>query len=81
MAADYRDTVNLNREDVNFGDLNAPPEKKNNKTLWIILAVVAAILLCCCLVVVLGGAWLWNNGDRLLDEWGSAVRLASYFFA
>ena len=72
MPADYGETVRLESDEPNFGE-EFQPEKKDNKTIWIIVAVVAAILLCCCLVVVLGGVWLWNNGDSLLDEWSLAV--------
>jgi flagellar basal body-associated protein FliL len=44
--------------------------KKNNTTLWIIIIVVVLVLCCCC--VVFGGAfaWLWFNGDSLLQDLG-----------
>lgn len=76
MAFNNGETVRLDQDDVDFGELN-PPEKKDNKILWIIVAVVAIIILCCCLVVVFGGVWLWNNGDRLLEEWSVVYTFAN----
>jgi hypothetical protein len=80
MAADYGDTINLEPEEIDFGETSVP-EKKDNKTIWIIVAVVAVILLCCCLVIVLGGVWLWNNGDQLLEDWSAVYHLANYFLS
>ena len=70
MAADYGETIKIEDDEIDFVDGNEP-EKKNNKIIWIIVAVIAVILLCCCLVVVLGGAWLWNNGDQLFEDWSA----------
>jgi hypothetical protein len=47
------------------------PPKKNN-TIWIVLVVVVLLLCCCCLIGV--GAWLWNNGDNLLNELDLSMR-------
>jgi hypothetical protein len=34
----------------------------------LIVAIIVIILLCCCCVALGGGGWLWNNGDRLLQD-------------
>lgn len=51
-----------------------PPEqpKKSNTWIWIVAAVV---LLCCCCVGAIGGWWLWNNGDQLLQGTGVFLQL------
>ena len=43
-----------------------PPKKKSNK--WWIIGVIVLLLLLCCCAVVAAGAWLWNNGDRLIEQ-------------
>ena len=56
----------MNMEDNNYVEFEeAQPEKNNSKTVIIVVAVV--VLLCCCCVAVGGGAWLWNNGDAMLN--------------
>jgi hypothetical protein len=76
MAADFGETIKVEDDEIDFGDVNEP-EKKDNKVIWIIVAVIAVILLCCCLVIVLGGAWLWNNGDQLIEDWSTLNPLIS----
>jgi hypothetical protein len=80
MAADYGETIQLEDDEIDFGDVNEP-EKKSNKTIWIIVAVVAVILLCCCLAIVLGGVWLWNNGDSLIEDWSLFTPLFNLLIA
>lgn len=47
-----------------------PEEEPGNNTrrIVIIVAVVLAILCCCCVAGGYGVVWLWNNGDRLLQD-------------
>ena len=42
--------------------------KKNNRT--IIIAVVVVVLLCCCCIAAIGGWYLWNSGDTLMNSSG-----------
>ena len=83
MAADNLQTVNLESDNFDFGEVKGPePEvkKKDNKIL-IIVVVVAVILLCCCLVAVLLGVWLWNNGDALLEDLGVVSQISPAFLS
>lgn len=73
MAADYGETVNLE-----YDEFNEPVEEKKDKKVWIIVAVVVFILLCCCVIVFSGAVWLWNNGDQMLDEFGTIVNIVQY---
>ncbi len=41
------------------------PPKRDNRV-WIIAIVVILLLCCCCLV--LAAVWLWNNGDRYIQD-------------
>jgi uncharacterized membrane protein len=66
MSEDFGEVVDTEFEE----------EKKDNKV-WIIVAVVAVILCCCCVVVIAGGTWLYNNGDALLDSFGSIFNLTN----
>jgi hypothetical protein len=50
--------------------VGAQPPKKNRT--WIIIAVVAVVLLCCC-CLAFAGVWLYNNGDRLLQDYGTIL--------
>jgi hypothetical protein len=45
---------------------------------WLIVLVVALVL--CCVVVVCGGAgyWLWENGDRLIEDIQEWLTIISY---
>ena len=45
---------------------------KNNTTL--IIAIVVIVVLCCCCVGGAGAYWLWNHGDKLLQQ-GTGVLL------
>ncbi len=46
----------------------APAPKKSSNT-WLIVVIVLVVLCCCC--VGLGAAyWLWNNGDKLIQNLG-----------
>jgi membrane protein YdbS with pleckstrin-like domain len=47
----------------------ATPPKKNN-TVWIVVAIVVVLLCCCCVAVA--GWWLWNNGDKFMNEFPSS---------
>lgn len=80
MAADYGETVHLDSDETNFGE-EFQPQKKDNKTIWIIVGVVAAIILCCCLVVILAGAWLYNNGDQIIEDLFGVYPLINLFLA
>jgi hypothetical protein len=51
---------------------NPPPPPKKSNTVWIIAVVVVLLLCCCCLLAA--GAWLWNNGDALLDQLDLSMR-------
>lgn len=42
---------------------------KSNRKIWIIVIVAIVLLCCCCLVIA--GVWLWNNGDTLIEQFGS----------
>jgi hypothetical protein len=42
-----------------------PAQPKKSRT-WLIILIVVLVLCCLCAAVIGGGAWLWNNGDRLL---------------
>ncbi|HUI88455.1 MAG TPA: hypothetical protein VLX61_06985 [Anaerolineales bacterium] len=44
-----------------------PTPSKNNNTALIIVIVVV-IILCCCCIGGAGAYWLWNNGDRFLQQ-------------
>ena len=54
-----------------------PPieEPKKNNTTMIIIVVVLVILCCCCVVFSGGLAWLWNNGDALIEQYGYFIPL------
>jgi|GEM_PF-1752928 nitrate reductase NapE component len=57
-------------------DSTPTPAKKNNNTV-LIIAIIVIVVLCCCCIAVVGGygiQWLWNNGDRLLQQ-GTGVIL------
>ncbi len=45
----------------------APAPQKNNT--WLIIVIVLVVLCCCC-VGGIGIYWLWNNGDKLLQNLG-----------
>lgn len=42
-----------------------PEPKKSNKGLMI--AIIVVVLLCCCCVFGVGGWWLYQNGDSLMN--------------
>lgn len=62
-----------------FGDPPPPLEPAPRRSnVPLIIAIVVLVVLCCCCLIILGGAWLWNNGDLLLEDWGfygSLIRL------
>jgi hypothetical protein len=41
----------------------------SSSRVWLIVLVVVLVL--CCVVIACGGAgyWLWENGDKLLEDW------------
>ncbi len=51
------------------GTAAQPP--RSNRNIWIIVIVVVVLLCCCCLAAI--GIWLWNNGDRLIQQFNSFV--------
>lgn len=58
-------------------ELPPQPEKKRNTTL-IVVVVILVVLCCCCMIAAaLSGAWLWNNGDQLLEDLTMAPYLLS----
>jgi hypothetical protein len=50
-------------------------QPKNNRNMMII-GVVAVVLLCCCCAIA-AGVYLWNNGDALLEQFGSLPQVLS----
>jgi len=56
---------------------SAAPEKKKSNTPLIIGIVVAVVLCCCCLVGAGVFAWLWKNGDSLLNNINAYLPLLS----
>ncbi len=55
---------------------NPPPQvatqpPRNNRTIWIIVIVAVVLLCCCCLAIA--AVWLYNNGDRILEQFNSVV--------
>ncbi len=53
-----------------------PPKK--SRTVWIIVIVVLVLLCCCCLLATAGlGTWLWDNGDKLMEDLGVFVPVFS----
>jgi hypothetical protein len=62
-----------------FGDPIAPEEGQSKNYLWIIIAVVVVVLLCCCCFTAIGGKWLWDNGDQLLEDLGLAFEITYLF--
>ncbi len=50
-------------------------QPKSNKTLIIVIvAVILVLLLCCCFGALV---WLWNNGDRLIQEMSAVLPAAA----
>ena len=62
-----------------FDPIIAPEEGQSKSRIWIIVAVVVVILLCCCCFTAIGGNWLWNNGDQLIDEMSMAFQITHLF--
>lgn len=56
--------------DINPGPMLTPTNKNNT---ILIIAIVVIVVLCCCCVAVAGGYWLWNNGDKLLQQGTGAI--------
>jgi hypothetical protein len=52
-----------------YGTPISEDEPKNNTRRNVIIVVVVLVVLCCCCVAGgYGVVWLWNNGDRLLQD-------------
>jgi len=49
--------------------------KNNTRRIVIIVVVVLVILCCCCVAGGYGLVWLWNNGDRLLQDLGLSLQI------
>ena len=81
MTADNFQTVNLESDNLDFGESKGlePEKKKKDYKVLIIVIVVAVIMLCCCLVAVLAGTWLWNNGDQLFEDLGVVNQISNSF--
>jgi len=45
-----------------------PETKKSSSKVWLIVLIIVVL---CCLLVACGfaGYWLWENGDRLIQDW------------
>ena len=57
--------------------LMEPPKRRNTA---LIIVIVVLIILCCCLAFgAFALTWLWNNGDRLLEQWNQGFELIRLF--
>ena len=63
-----------------FGTPIAPEEGQSKNRIWIIVVVIVIVLLCCCCFTALGGNWLWNNGDQLIEDLGLVFQTTNLFF-
>jgi hypothetical protein len=55
------------------------PPAKRNTTLIVIIVVVALVLCCCLALLAFAGTWLWNNGDRILQDLPQSLVLLRSF--
>jgi len=62
-----------------FGNPIESEEGQSKSRIWIIVAVIVVILLCCCCFSAISGGWLWNNGDRLLEDFGAVYQNTHLF--
>jgi len=47
-------------------EIPSQPKKKNT---WLIILIVILVVVCCCCAIFGGGMyWLYNNGDKLLED-------------
>lgn len=60
------------------GGYEAPPSGGGKSRNMTIVIVVVVVLLCCCCLGSVGGYYLWNNGDALMQQFGSIPVLSIF---
>jgi hypothetical protein len=51
-------------------DMSAPDPRRRN---IIVAVVVGVVLLCCCCLALAVGAYLWSNGDELMQQFSRVL--------